>query len=171
MKISDGIVAGKNLIGYVNSTFTETFGNEEIVEKKVGTFQTLKKRMTDYEIESELKPGICDASDILAFIKNPPEGCKDGYWNLFYTPSFVVRVGWSGSDWGVYAWGRGAYGWGGGRVFSPATVNLGNSDTLESSGTLTLESRIKELENKVDFIMKNNLLAEYNQSMAKTPNY
>lgn len=86
MKISEQIVGGKNNIGYVDSRFTECFGHEEISEKNSPTFQILKNRMSDYEIESEMKPGMCDASDIYIFIKNPPEGSKDGNFNLFYTP-------------------------------------------------------------------------------------
>ena len=100
--------------------------------------------MKDAEIESELKPGLCILGDVLAFLKNPPEGAKDGNWNLFYTASCVVRVYWYSfaGGWDVYAWERDGSVWdGGSRVFSPATV----SGTLETKPlkSLTLEDAIK----------------------------
>ncbi len=149
MKIKDEILVGKYDIGYVSSTFTEHFKDEEVVDKKVGIFQTLTRSMNDREIESKLNPGLCNASDILAFIKNPPENTKDGNWNIFYTPSFVVYVYWGGSGWSVDAWLRVGSAWGDGeRVFSPATVNLGNSDTSTLRHSVSLLSTLKNLRNK-----------------------
>lgn len=141
MKVSMEFVKGKNGIGWVDPDFTKAFGEVEITERAMPTFQKIGKDMADAQIESELKPGMCEMGDILSFIKNPPEECKDGYSNLFYTPSFVVSVGWIDGEWGVYASHRDDYAWSGiDRVFSPATVSsvsspsaLGSFDTLDSA--------------------------------------
>lgn len=48
---------------------------------------------------------------------------NNGYANIFYTPTLVVDVSWSGfsGSWGVGAWSRRGHSWFGGyRVFSPA---------------------------------------------------
>ncbi len=137
----DEFQVGKHGIGWVDSDFKTRFGGQKFAPKALGSFQKLPRYMTDAEIESELKPGLCDLGDVLAFLKNPPEEAKDGYSNIFYTPAFVVHVGWDGSHWDVNAWQRDGYGWRGGyRVFSPATGTLA---TLNSSDTLTLEAAIK----------------------------
>lgn len=145
---STEFVVGKNGIGYIDSDFNTRFPNVDFTPKtQAGSFQTLTKRMTDAEIESELKPGLCDLGDVYAFLQNPPEGTKDGNWNLFYTPSFVVSVRWYSYDslWRVFTWARDGSGWGTDeRVFSPATVA---SETqpfvpLESSDSLTLAIKI-----------------------------
>lgn len=94
--------------------------------------------MTDAEIESELKPGICTIGDVLDFLKNPPEGSKDGNWNLFYLEHFVVGVRWGAWSgfWRVYAWRRGDNNeWDAcDRLFSPAT----KSEALSSSPSDTV---------------------------------
>lgn len=142
MKVSQEFVVGSHKIGYVSSEFKKAFEEKEFDEKKVPSFQTLGRYMTDAQIEFELKPGLCELGDVLAFIDNAPEECKDGNWNLFYTSAFVVVVGWGGGGWGVGAWGRGGGGRGaGGRVFSPATVSSdSNVSSLES---LTLEKAMQ----------------------------
>lgn len=140
MKASGEFVVGKHKIGWVDSDFLPRMGDKEFSEKPVPTFRKLGKYMTDAEIESELKPGLCDLGDILAFLKNPPEECKDGYANLFYTSAFVVFVRWDGvgGGWSVGAWRRGGRRWiANDRVFSPATVS---SDTRPSSESSTLDS-------------------------------
>lgn len=139
LKVAEDFVEGKHGIGYVDSQFFERVGVEEF-EKVEGTpkFQVLPRDMSDAEIESELKPGICGPADILAFLENPPEGSKDGYANLFYLPNCVVFVYWysGGRDWIVGTWQRDDDGWlEGERVFSPATGLL----EPKPSGTLALE--------------------------------
>ncbi len=130
IKASDALVVGKNNIGYVSSDFTSRFGQACFEEGPLGKFQKLGKYMENAEaIEKELKPGKCTLADVYAFLKNPPEGTKDGYYNLFLVDDMVVSVYWhSGFGfWDVGAWGRGRHWSGGNRVFSPG---LG-SQTLE----------------------------------------
>lgn len=147
MKATEEFVAGKLNIGYVDSTFKKAFKDTEFSPSGILSFQTTPRRMTDAEIETELKPGICTLGDVYSFLTNTPEGCKDGYWNLFYFPEFVVRVLWGAGSggWGVLAWGRDGFEWAEGkRVFSPAT---GSSDTeiksLSSSETLALPEELE----------------------------
>lgn len=159
MKASEEFKKGKDGIGYVSSDFLKHFGDIEFDEKIAGSFQKLPRSMNDAEIENELKPGICDLGDVLAFIKNPPEGTKDGWYNLFYTPAFVVRVRWRVDEWDVHVWRRDDYRWrDDDRVFSPATVSsVTQSSTLDPSGPLYLEQRIAELEQwkaRVEKILK-----------------
>lgn len=134
---------GKHSIGWIDSVFHERVGGKkEFSISSMPTLQKLDRDMTDAEIESELKPGICDLGDVLAFLDNAPKECKDGYSNIFYFSAFVVSVYWdsSGGGWGVDVWGRDDSGWSQGyRVFSPATGSL----KLKSSESLTLESAIK----------------------------
>lgn len=126
LKASKEFVEGKYAIRYASSAFEERFGDEDFEEVKgMPKYQKLPRLMTDEEIERELKPGICSLGDVLAFLKNPPAESKDGYWNLFYLPDCIVRVGWFSVDrgWYVYAWQRVDYQWDEGkRVFSPETI-------------------------------------------------
>jgi hypothetical protein len=135
---------------WVSSPFTEKFGNKEIIPAKtVPTFKTLERAMNDSEIKSELGAQECTLEDIAAFLENPPEGTKDGYWNIFYVAGCVVGVDWgSGSrEWRVDAWGLGDGRWGAGsRAFS----RNWHSEPLKSESSLTLESlaaRVGKLEN------------------------
>lgn len=140
MKFNEEFVTGKHGIGWMSSRFQESFKDAEFVSVFTPTFQKLPRYMTDVQIESELKPGICTLGDVLAFLDNAPEECKDGYWNLFYFPSFVVRVYWYGSYWGVVTWYRGEDDWySGDRVFSPATAKHSGTESY-ATGALTLES-------------------------------
>lgn len=154
-KASEEFVVGKHKIGWLY-TFDQ-FKDETFGKRPLPTFQKLPRNMTDAEIESELKVGICTLGDVLEFLDNAPEECKDGYANLFYLPSCVVFVRWRADNrgWLVNTWDRDDYRWGaGGRVFSPATdaemLGAGRSDalTLES-----LDLRIKKLENKLKGIL------------------
>lgn len=128
MKASNEFVVGKHGIGieWINclnyNDFKKRFGDTEFEARPMPIFQKLGHSMTDAEIESELKPGICELGDVLAFMDNAPQECKDGYVNLFYTNAFVVGVYWSDDDgWDVDAEERSASTWGvSGRVFSPA---------------------------------------------------
>lgn len=143
MKPSQEFVKGKHNIGYVESSFISHVGDEEFELKGVPTFQRLPRNMNDAEIERELKPGLCDLGDIIAFMDNPPEGTKDGYTNLFYTPAFVVGIYWRVFDdvWDVNTWRRSGDEWNGGRrVFSSATGSSATSasGSLEPSDTSTL---------------------------------
>lgn len=119
------------------SSFEERILSKASAIKKGASFNIESFKLLAYandkKIEADLpKKHIFSESDVCAIIAKlidkQPEGKKGvldtDYWNLFYTPSFVVHVGWCGSDWGVYAWYRLECGWvAGTRVFSPATVS------------------------------------------------
>lgn len=155
MKYDQEFVKGKHQIGWVDYIITRHFKGSSFEDKIAPTSQTILRPMSDAEIESELKPGLCELGDILAFLDNAPEECKDGRANLFYFSAFVVGVYWHGGGWYVDAWRRGAYRWDDdGRVFSPAT---GTSAPLASSDTLNLESFDARLK-KLEAIFNSNLL-------------
>jgi len=141
MQASKEFVVGKHGIGFVSPDFRSKFGGTEFERaKSTPAFQTLSTDMNDAAIERDLKPGYCTLGDVLAFIEAAPAQAKDGYANLFYTPSCVVGVFWSGDGWRVYAWERVGYAWyAGSRVFSPAADQ---SSTLNTgpSGALTLDA-------------------------------
>lgn len=93
---------------------------------------TLLKSATDNEIEKELpKKHLFSETEVCvvvaSLIEKQSKGedgplKNNGYANLFYTRSHVVRVYWDGGRWGVGGWNRDDGTWGGGgRVFSPAT--------------------------------------------------
>lgn len=142
MKTIDEFKIGNHNIGWMSDRFKEYFKEQTTVDKApTPTFQKLPRSMKDIEIEYELKPGYSGLKDILAFLDNAPQECKDGNWNLFYTPSSVVNVYWSGDDWYLSTWDRDDYAWyGDERVFSPATES--SITQLESSDTLPLELNI-----------------------------
>lgn len=149
MKAGNEFVEKKHNIGYVTSFFTEKFGDMEFEEKKLPTFQKLPRTMSDAEIESELKPGICTLGDVVAFMDSVPEECRDGNFNLFYTPAFVVDVHWSSDSggWFVDAWYRDDDWWFSDyRVFSPATdrsdIQTLPSDTLILPDELTINGNL-----------------------------
>lgn len=158
MKASSEFIVGKHGIGWIDSDFKKNFGDTEFSEKDgCPTFKKLPRYMTDSEIESEMRPGLCELGDILAFLKNPPEGTKDGYANIFYIKNsgFVVSVRWyaEGGECYVSCWDRGGRDWHDDyRVFSPATdaTELG----AQPSDTLTLETRVKVLEDIVEKMRK-----------------
>ncbi len=137
---------GKYDIGYVSPDLITLIGDAPFEEKALPTFVTLPRYMTFSEIKKEFNPQNCETGDLLAFLKNPPEGSKDGELNLFPLKECVVYVYWDANseEWLVDAWIRG-YEWGGGgRVFSPATQN--SEPEALSSGTsdaLTLERAIE----------------------------
>lgn len=144
LKTSDHFKIGKHTIGYVSDRFKELFLDQSFEKRSAPTFQKLGRNMTDAEIESELKPGLCELGDVLAFLENPPEGTKDGWSNLFYLASCVVYVGWGSyvGRWGVGAWIRDGSEWlSGYRVFSLAIGS--GALTPQPSGSLTLELAIK----------------------------
>lgn len=141
LKASEEFTVGKHNIGWVSSDFIKRFETVEFNINEKPPFQKLPRTMNDAEIELELKPGLCDLGDILAFMDNAPEEYKDGNFNLFYTPSCVVSVRWRRflGYWDVFTWSRSDGDWSADeRVFSPAI----KPSISESSGrldTLTLE--------------------------------
>lgn len=95
----------------------------------------LVSNASDKDIETALsEKHIFSESEVCALIadlitkqRKGEEGTllNTGYANLFYTPSFVVRVFWHSHDslWSVFTWSRDGYRWNlDFRVFSPATV-------------------------------------------------
>lgn len=140
MKAKDIFKVGENKIGYVDSSFTKEFGEEEITGGSVLKFQKLPRDMKDSEIISELKIEECTLGDVLQTLNNGLEEMKDGYYNIFYIKghSRVVGVGWRGDEWDVGGWSRDGRRWhGGARVFSPATSDSGMVGP-KSSETLSL---------------------------------
>lgn len=124
---ADEFAVGKHGIGWISSIFQNHFKDNKFEARALPAFQKLPRDMNDAAIESELKPRLCELGDILAFLDHAPEECKDGKWNLFYTPAFVVRVYWDAGRgaWFVDAWRRGGNEWlAGFRVFSPATGSV-----------------------------------------------
>lgn len=145
VKASEEFIIGKHGIGYIYSDFLSRVGDAKFeLTEKVPTSQKLPRDMNDTAIESELKPGYCTLGDVVAFMDNAPEECKDGYANLFYLPQCVVFVRWFGDGWFVGAWQRGGSAWhAGGRVFSPATGS--RSSSTQVSDSLPLELTINGL--------------------------
>lgn len=152
MKTSSFFKVGNKSIGWVSSSFFDIVP-AEFEKRTLGTYQILPRTMTDYEIEKELKVGICELGDVAAFLENPPKGSKDGNYNLFYLGSCVVYVYWYADrrGWLVYAWRRGGRWDAGGQVFSPATVaKKPSKNTLGNSETLSLENRVSYLEEQME---------------------
>lgn len=129
------------------------FDNVSFEKRSLGSFRKLERSMLDSEIESQLTPGTCELGDVLAFLDNAPQECKDGYANLFYLSGCVVYVHWYSGDsgWRVCAWQRGGDDWSAdNRVFSPATGSLkalgsGSSDALSLE---SLDARLRKLEER-----------------------
>lgn len=146
--------AGKHNIRWISSDFKRYFPEgTEFTERSMGAFQKLPRSMNDAAIESELKPGLCELGDVLAFLDHASEECKDGNFNLFYTNDCVVGVYWDSFDgkWRVDAWGRDGDAWlQDSRVFSPATgssvARSSAAEALRPSDTRYLEDRVRELE-------------------------
>lgn len=144
------ITTSKNL--WVSDSFTEKFGSEDIKPAKtVPEFKALPRAMTDSEIKKELGAQECTLEDVAAFLKNPPEGCDDGYWNLFYVAGCVVSVRWNSDSrgWCVYAWDLGGGSWRAGNRAFGVTVPQPLGSDLGSSDSLTLrdlETRVAKLE-------------------------
>ena len=149
MEASTEFQVGKHNIGWVSSDFKERFKDTTFKARPKGkypTYQKLPRSMNDAEIESELNPGLCELGDIVAFMDNPPQECKDGYWNLFYTPGWVVVVRWRVGEWVVGTWPRDDRSWrADDRVFSPAIGHsVSKTKTLGPSVALSLVSEIEE---------------------------
>lgn len=92
---------------WVSSSFTAEFGTPDITPAKtVPGFKKLERNMYDHEIKSELGAKECTLEDVAAFLENTPEGCDDGYSNLFYVAGCVVLVDWSSGlrGWDVSTW-------------------------------------------------------------------
>lgn len=147
---------------WVSSSFTEKFGNKDIQPAQtVPAFKKLERNMHDSEIKKEFGMEECTLGDVAAFLKNPPEGCNDGYWNIFYVAGCVVRVGWLSVDrrWGVGSWRLGVGSWSAGsRAFGRNRLSEPLASSGASSGSLTLsrsaveadhEQRIVKLEKMV----------------------
>lgn len=134
---------------WVSSSFTEKFGNKDITPAKtVPGFRKLERNMYDTEIIKELGAQECTLEDVAAFLENPPEGCDDGYWNIFYVSGYVVHVRWRGGDreWFVLAWELDVDYWRAGRrAFSRNSP----SEPLASSGSLTLSPDVVALEQRI----------------------
>lgn len=140
MKTSKHFKEGEHSIGYVSSNFLS------IVPKSfekgiVPGFKTLGRNMYDSEINSELGAEECTLGDVVAFLDNPSEVAKDGYWNIFYVAGCVVLVHWySGRrKWYVCAWKLGDGHWhAGDRAFGRNWSLETKKEPLDTLDTLTL---------------------------------
>lgn len=154
MKTSSEFKVGKHSIGWVDSSFLDRMP-ETFEEGTSLPFQQLPRVMTDAEILKELNVSECNLGDVIAFLKNPPEGTKDGYWNLFYMNGFVVRVSWyaGGGGWDVGAWSRGSRDWVASfRVFSPATDT--RAPQPSELGDFVPRAEFDTWKNKVEAVLK-----------------
>lgn len=147
MKTEKEFKIEKHNIGWISSRFQERVG---VTEFKTSAndlnLVTLKKNMTDKEIEREVTKGqMATLGDVLNLLDSDKKAYRDGNWNLFYLPACVVSVGWGGGEWDVHAWDRDGGAWfEGDRVFSPAT----DSQTLSPSDSLPFELEINGLKYK-----------------------
>lgn len=119
---------------WVSSGFTERVLRSITPSKSEQVIESweLLQDAADPNIELALEnTNVFNTGDVCSIVatliekqKKGEEGTLDnsGKWNLFYTPTCVVFVGWYSSDgeWNVSAWRRGGSGWrAGNRVFSP----------------------------------------------------
>lgn len=145
MNASETLKKGNLDIGWTSSWFDEFVQGKTIEEVAVPTFWTLPSAMKDQAIIADPRTHECTLNDVYAFLKNPPEGTKDGNWNLFYIKDTgrVVFVWWGAGvrEWFVDDdWYRDDEWYAGSRVFSPATDTVSlDSEPL----SLTLEKAIE----------------------------
>lgn len=142
---------------WVASSFTEKFGNEDITPASTVTaFKKLERDMTDSEIKEEFTVGESSLEDVAAFLTNPPEGCDDGCWNIFYVAGCVVYVHWRSDnrEWFVSTWGLGDGHWDAGlRAFgcnSPSESLESSRANLDSLALGELAKRVESLEERLD---------------------
>lgn len=145
MKTSEYFKEGEHSIGYVSSNFL-TFVPNNFEKGIIPGFKTLERNMSDSEIKSELGAEECTLGDVVAFLDNPPEGTKDGYWNIFYVAGCVVDVHWrSGNrEWGVVAWKLDGDYWGAGNRACGRNWSL--ETEKESLDTLSLDTLTRRVE-------------------------
>lgn len=154
---------------WVSSDFIDRIVSK-ITEKIPAVFAVssfeLKKDSTDAEIEGALpvKHIFTEsevASVVASLIAKQPNGesgalLNNRKWNLFYTPSFVVRVHFRDSGWYVDTFGRDDVRWDARkRVFSPAIESL-DSRPSESFDPLNFVPRaeFEEFKSKVEAVLK-----------------
>lgn len=136
----------------ISSSFTDEFGNKDIKPAKtVPAFKKLERNMYDSEIKKEFGVQESTLEDLAAFLKNPPEGCNDGYSNIFYVAGCVVRVFWNSDDreWYVHTWGLDDGRWlAGNRAFGCNSPSEPLTSSRASSGSLTLSPDAVELDHE-----------------------
>lgn len=136
-KASDEIKVGKYQIGWVSGSLNL---DVKIEKRPTPTYTPLKNDTTFCDLP------LCDLSDVVAFLKDPPQESKDGYGNYFKCGSVLVFVFWFGDyrEWLVDDWDP-DYGVSAGRRVFSGNLSLKSS----ASDTLSLESldtRLKKLE-------------------------
>lgn len=140
------LVTSKKL--WVSSSFTERFGSKDIKPAKtVPAFKALPRYMNDSEIKKELGAQECTLEDVIAFLKNPPGGCNDGNWNLFYVAGCVVNVHWDSDrrKWSVLTWHLDDVYWlAGSRAFG--CNSLSDPKPSDSLTLRDFETRVAKLE-------------------------
>lgn len=83
IKVKDDFKNGKHDIGWVDSEFIEKFGELEITEGKVCSYETLSNPMTFLEMKERLKPEIVSFGDVLETIKQGDLETT-GWGNFFF---------------------------------------------------------------------------------------
>jgi len=139
---------GKHGIGWVDSDFTDLYGEQDVKPGTVLPFKKLERYMTGDEIlgDKEVFQGECELGDILATLDTATDEMKDGYANLFYVKgsSRVVDVHWFVGGWVVGGWPRGD-GWRAGRrVFSLATDSRSSDSGTRDLELETAITKVKE---------------------------
>jgi hypothetical protein len=145
---------------YVWSSFVDNIvakaKTKEVADLALTSYN-LEESALDEKIEATFTKGhLFSETDVCAviasLIEQQPNGeegvlLTNGYANIFYTKSHVVRVRWFGSDWDVYGWCRFGEWLAGCRVFSPATSETCDLDSDACPSALAaLEERVATLE-------------------------
>lgn len=148
-------VKGKHSISWAGSKFKKKLGDLSITLPKKLTLtyqQKLDHSMLDSEILTEFKPTDVSLGEILVFLKNAD---KTGQY-IFYVKAtdgtlWAVFADWYGGGWGVEAFSVSFPGrWGAARQVVSREPLSPSENTLGHSETLTLESRLKSLEERID---------------------
>ncbi|MGV8131601.1 MAG: hypothetical protein ACP5N7_05885 [Candidatus Pacearchaeota archaeon] len=153
------IKIGNFNIKYIWDSFKEWFGTPNVSPKKseLKSF-ILPKPMSYKEIFEEYSPNEISLDELAYLLKNDEELLKNGYPNIFYIKDNsdvlrAVHVRWSDGGWLVDALSVGdSLRWyDGNQMFSRnSALKSLDSNPLSSSDTSFLETRIKNLEDKID---------------------
>jgi len=157
MKANKIFKVGKEF-SWIGSNFKEWFGDMDFKKKKTEPLisQKLPRNMNDSEILAELKPTEVTLDEVYSTLQTMDKS----WWAIFYVKDVsgvlrTVNANWCGGGWGVGADGVANPGrWGdSSQVFSRNPFGT-QSLILSSSDTLSLESRVKSLEEQMESLRK-----------------